>query len=124
MSLLTRPSRPLGACAIALAMIWFCDVLFATTLPSTDPPSENPPSDITCPSNPGDPYRSGNSVTELHELEMQMWELINQDRTAPSCLEETKGRAHPLQWDPRLAAIARAHSEEMARYKYFSHEGV
>jgi len=29
-----------------------------------------------------------------------------------------------LQWDDRLAAVARMHSEEMARNGYFSHEGA
>jgi uncharacterized protein YkwD len=58
-----------------------------------------------------------------HRLELQMLELINADRAAPSSLRETNGRAHPLQWDARLAAVARAHSEEMAQRAYFSHEG-
>jgi uncharacterized protein YkwD len=53
-----------------------------------------------------------------------MWQLINQDRSAPSCLDETKGRAHPLQWDARLAAAARAHSLEMANNGSFSHQGA
>ena len=52
-----------------------------------------------------------------------MWQLINRDRTSAS-LEETKGRAHPLEWDPRLAAVARAHSQEMASNGYFGHQGV
>lgn len=53
-----------------------------------------------------------------------MLDLINGDRIAPSSLSETKGRAHPLQWDAKLAAVARAHSEEMARKGYFSHQGL
>jgi uncharacterized protein YkwD len=52
-----------------------------------------------------------------------MWDMINADRTAPSSLDETKGRARPLQWDDRLAAVARAHSEDMARNGFFSHQG-
>jgi uncharacterized protein YkwD len=55
---------------------------------------------------------------------MQMLELVNRDRAAASSQEETRGRAEPLQWDPRLAAVARAHSEEMARNDYFSHQGL
>lgn len=54
---------------------------------------------------------------------VQMWALINNDRTATSALEETKGRARPLQWDDRLAAAAREHSEDMARNGFFSHKG-
>jgi uncharacterized protein YkwD len=58
------------------------------------------------------------------QLELQMLDLVNHDRIDPSTAEETKGRAHPLQWDGRLAAIARLHSEEMAREGFFGHEGM
>jgi uncharacterized protein YkwD len=58
------------------------------------------------------------------QLELQMLDLVNHDRIDPSVAEETKGRAHPLQWDGRLAAIARLHSEEMAREGFFGHEGT
>jgi len=57
-------------------------------------------------------------------LEAKMWQLINQDRSAVSCAEETKGRARPLQWDARLAAIARVHSQEMVSNGFFGHEGA
>ncbi len=50
--------------------------------------------------------------------------LVNRDRAATTSQEETRGRALPLQWDPRLAAVARAHSEEMARNGYFSHQSL
>ncbi len=53
-----------------------------------------------------------------------MWRLINSDRSALSSVDETGGHAHPLQWDERLAAVAREHSEEMARVGYFSHQGL
>jgi uncharacterized protein YkwD len=58
------------------------------------------------------------------QLELQMLDLVNHDRIDPSTLQETKGRARPLQWDGRLAAIARLHSEEMAREGFFGHEGM
>jgi uncharacterized protein YkwD len=58
------------------------------------------------------------------QLELQMWELINRDRADPSYSSETRGRAAALQWDDRLAAVARMHSEEMARNGYFSHVGA
>jgi uncharacterized protein YkwD len=58
------------------------------------------------------------------QLEVQMLDLVNHDRTDPSTVEETKGRARPLQWDGRLAEVARLHSEEMAREGYFGHEGL
>jgi len=52
-----------------------------------------------------------------------MLDMINRDRTAPSSLAETRGRARQLQWDAKLAAVAQAHSEEMARNGFFSHIG-
>jgi len=56
-----------------------------------------------------------------HRLERQALDLINRDRVASEYLGETRGRARPLVWDERLAAVARAHSEEMARNGYFAH---
>jgi len=53
-----------------------------------------------------------------------MWKLINRDRSDVSCEDETKGRARILQWDARLAAVARAHSEEMASKGFFGHAGA
>jgi len=58
------------------------------------------------------------------QLEKQALELINRDRTDPFYASETRGRARPLAWDDRLAAAARAHSDEMARDGFFSHEGA
>lgn len=64
------------------------------------------------------------SATEVEQFEVQMWRLINHDRLAPSSAGETKGRANPLAWDARLAAVARQHSEEMAAKGFFSHQGA
>jgi hypothetical protein len=58
------------------------------------------------------------------QLELQMWERIDRDCADQSYSSETRGRAPALQWDDRLAAVARMHSEEMARNGYFSHEGA
>jgi uncharacterized protein YkwD len=58
------------------------------------------------------------------QLEVQMLDLVNHDRTDVSTVQETKGRARPLQWDGRLAEVARLHSEEMAREGFFGHEGT
>lgn len=49
-----------------------------------------------------------------------MVELMNKDRMAPEQAAETHGKARPLQWDPRLAALARAHSLEL-EHGSFSH---
>lgn len=64
------------------------------------------------------------SASIRDRLEKQTLELINRDRVAPEYLGETRGRARPLLWDDRLAAVARAHSDEMARNGYFSHEAA
>jgi uncharacterized protein YkwD len=64
------------------------------------------------------------STVAAEESEILMWQLINRDRLDANCAEETKGRARPLQWDARLAAVARAHSEEMARNHFFAHTGI
>lgn len=64
------------------------------------------------------------SATDLSQVELQMWQMVNNDRSSSATAEETKGRAHPLEWDSRLAAVARAHSEEMAANGYFSHRGI
>jgi uncharacterized protein YkwD len=57
-------------------------------------------------------------------LEKQTLDLINRDRLAPAFFGETRGRARPLLWDDRLAAVARAHSEEMVRNGYFGHDAA
>jgi uncharacterized protein YkwD len=66
-----------------------------------------------CPSNPRCP--------RVPPLALEMVELIDRDRLAPAHYVETKGRARPLRWDPRLAEIARAHSEAMIREHFFGH---
>lgn len=48
------------------------------------------------------------------EAEQQLFALVNQERTS-------RGLG-ALEWDPRLVPVARAHSEEMFRLKYFSHQ--
>jgi uncharacterized protein YkwD len=65
-----------------------------------------------------------NVSSDLSVSEVQMWRMINRDRTDLSAIEETHGSAHALAWDDRLAAVARQHSEEMARNGYFSHQGM
>lgn len=69
------------------------------------------------------PVPGNDSPGRLDSPESQMLDLTNQDRTAQQNWEETQGRAHPLQWDDRLAAAARAHSQDMARAGYLSHTG-
>lgn len=51
-----------------------------------------------------------------------MYELVNRDRADPANTPETNGRALPLRWNERLAAVARAHSLDMLNQGYFAHE--
>jgi uncharacterized protein YkwD len=46
--------------------------------------------------------------------ERQMFDLVNEERTGVGLV--------PLVWDDRLVPVARAHSEEMFKLKYFSHQ--
>ena len=50
-----------------------------------------------------------------------MWALLNRDRLDPSTSTETGGRAQPLRWNEKLAAVARAHSLDMIEQRYFDH---
>ena len=51
-----------------------------------------------------------------------MLDLVNRDRADSANAAETKGRAEPLRWNDRLAAVARAHSLEMLNQGYFGHQ--
>lgn len=69
----------------------------------------------------GSPARPSVGVTRVRELEEQMYELINRERADPANAAETGGRAQPLRWDPKLAAVARAHSQDMLRQGFYGH---
>ena len=47
------------------------------------------------------------------DLEMKMLQLVNEERT--------KRGLKPLQWDPQILPVARAHSQDMFARGYFSH---
>ena len=51
-----------------------------------------------------------------------MWVLVNEDRRKPGSVAETGGQAHPLKWNDRLAAVARAHSLSLLNERSFSHD--
>ena len=58
----------------------------------------------------------------MADLEMQMWAMVNRDRQDPANAEETSGgRAPRLRWNANLAAVARAHSRDMAEQRFFDH---
>jgi uncharacterized protein YkwD len=55
------------------------------------------------------------------DLERQMWALVNRDRLDRATSAETGGRAQPLRWNEKLAAVARAHSRNMLEQRFFDH---
>jgi len=61
------------------------------------------------------------AANRMADLERQMWVLINHDRLRPETLAETGGRAQPLKWNEKLAAVARVHSLDMLEQRFFSH---
>jgi uncharacterized protein YkwD len=61
-------------------------------------------------------------MNRAHALEQLMVELVNRDRGDPANAPETNGRAFPLRWNERLAAVARAHSLDMLNEGYFAHQ--
>jgi uncharacterized protein YkwD len=60
-------------------------------------------------------------TNRLGGLERQMWALVNRERLDPATSAETGGRAQPLKWNEKLAAVARAHSRDMLEQRYFDH---
>jgi len=58
----------------------------------------------------------------IGDLEQQMCALINRQRADPANARETRGLALPLTWNEQLAAVARAHSQDMLARGYFDHE--
>jgi uncharacterized protein YkwD len=57
----------------------------------------------------------------MESLAKQMLVLVNRDRRDPANAAETGGRARPLKWNEKLAAVALAHSRDMLRRRYFAH---
>jgi uncharacterized protein YkwD len=80
--------------------------------PVVNPPSSPPPV----------PAERTATLSATQRLEQQMLELVNADRADPANAAETHGRAQPLRWNERLAAVARAHSLDMLNQGYFAHE--
>jgi len=57
----------------------------------------------------------------IADLERQMLELVNRNRSDPETSAETGGRAQPLRWNENLAVVARAHSHKMLEQGFFAH---
>lgn len=102
-----KPSRR-RACLIVL--------LAALFLPAFAPVLAAPPAE------PARALRSQESGASREDaLARQMWELVNRDRQNPANAAETHGRALPLRWNDKLAAVALAHSRDMMVRRYFAH---
>ena len=60
------------------------------------------------------PYAKAPSLSEATEIEKHTFDLINTARH--------ENGVTPLTWDPELCIMARAHSADMVRRQFFSHE--
>ena len=60
------------------------------------------------------PFRVTAGLSVDESAEQRMFELINQERVVAGL--------EPLEWDPELVEVARAHSREMFEEGYFAHE--
>jgi uncharacterized protein YkwD len=80
-------------------------------------PNHGTPKDVPAESAP----RQESGTKRMAELERQMWALVNHDRLDPATFAETGGRAQPLRWNEKLAAVARAHSRDMVEHRFFDH---
>ena len=65
--------------------------------------------------------RAEPDADSMDNLARQMWALVNRDREDPANAAETHGRALPLRWNDKLAAVALAHSRDMTMRRYFAH---
>ena len=55
---------------------------------------------------------------------LRVLDLVNQARATPRyCGSQAFDAARPVRWNDSLALASRLHSEDMARYNYFSHSG-
>jgi uncharacterized protein YkwD len=73
--------------------------------------------------NPAPPSGATPASTDaqLAGMEKHMFDLVNHDRQDPAYSAETGGKALPLKWNEKLAAVARAHSRNMVEKGYFDH---
>lgn len=59
----------------------------------------------------------------VRTFEAEVLRLVNEARgTARKCGSSRYKATRPLRWDPTLAKVAAAHSEDMADHSYFSHD--
>ncbi|HET7216372.1 MAG TPA: CAP domain-containing protein [Terriglobia bacterium] len=102
-----KPSRR-GACLMVLLAALFLPVL----APVLAAPGAGPARAARRPESGAD---------SMESLAKQMLALVNRDREDPANAAETHGRALPLRWNDKLAAVALAHSRDMMVRRYFAH---
>jgi uncharacterized protein YkwD len=69
------------------------------------------------------PFAPSVGISEL-VAGQRVLDLVNQARSMPrSCGNRSFGAARPVRWNDALALSSRMHSEDMAHYNYFSHQG-
>jgi uncharacterized protein YkwD len=61
------------------------------------------------------------TVASIASAELQMFQLLNNDRSAPAQAAEAGPDARPLTWDPMLAEVARARAQALANGAAFQH---
>lgn len=76
----------------------------------------------------GDPYPAIDQVRASEfsgqAAGQRILDLVNEARATPrNCGKNRLNAAQPVRWNSALADASRQHSEEMARYNYFSHRG-
>jgi uncharacterized protein YkwD len=69
------------------------------------------------------PFAPSVGISEL-AAGQRVLDLVNQARAMPRrCGSRAFGAARPVRWNDALALSSRLHSEDMAHYNYFSHQG-
>jgi uncharacterized protein YkwD len=105
---LSRNAANQGASRIALAIATLAVVIGLAAAPASAAPASKAVS-------------ASNTVTSTATAELQMFQLLNNDRTAPAQAAEAGPHAQPLQWDAKLAAVAHARAQELANGAAFQH---
>ncbi|HET9177064.1 MAG TPA: CAP domain-containing protein [Terriglobia bacterium] len=117
---------PCPPAAVSTTFFWIAVLAFARpaqtpgrVLPYFAPPPMARAQAVPKALPPGAAQTSDNRT--MSGLERQMLALVNRDRRDPANAGETHGRAQSLRWNEKLAQVAREHSRDMLRHRYFSH---
>jgi len=105
--------RRYGWAATTLAVIG--GLVAGPALPAGSPNAVSASATVVCGGNAHGATCSGAGA------ELQMFQLLNKDRTAQAQAAEAGTHAQALRWDPKLAELARAHSQELADSGTFRH---